>query len=277
MDSEHSLTLDHVPSLNIELLGKPIHRVKNKLEDEFKRSRHSLRQAIQSWLNSSNVDVIIQAITISSDSHKHQDFENISALQHETGGQLSIHLSSTLLIHLADQFYGANIERTTQALSASDLRLQERIAKLISAWIAPIDHWHPSEATPHQGIGIVATLSITYCHPTLGDMKANLIVQLDSMLVQTLVNELSLTPNPHIASDFQHALQATPVRLNVQLSKTQLPLTQVLRLQPDDILPINLLSSVPVHIGKERLFTGRVAEQDGQLVLILNNEKESNS
>ncbi|MCL9776500.1 FliM/FliN family flagellar motor switch protein [Vibrio methylphosphonaticus] len=277
MASEHSLTLEHAQSLNIELLGKPIHRVKNKLEDEFRRSSHSLRQTIQSWLNSSDVDVTIQAITINSDRHQFQDFESISALQHEACGHLSVHLSSPLLIHLADQFYGASIERTTDERSASDLRLQERIAKLISTWIAPMEHWHSSATIPHQGMGIVATLAITYRHPTSGNMTANLTIQLDSGLVQTLVDELALTPNPHIANDFQHALQSTPVRLNVQLSQTQLPLTQVLRLQPDDILPINLLTSVPVHIGKERLFSGRVAEQDGQLVLILNNEKESNS
>ena len=266
MASEYSLTLEHAQSLNIELLGKPIHRVKNKLEDEFKRSSHSLRQAIQSWLNSSDVDVTIQTITINSDNHQYHDFESISAMQHETGGHLSIHLSNLLLIHLADQFYGASIERTTDELSASDLRLQERIAKLISTWIAPMEHWHSSQAIPHQGTGIVATLAITYHHPTSGNMTANLAIQLDSVLVQTLADELTQAPNPHIASDFQHVLQATPVRLNVQLSQTQLPLTQVLRLQPDDILPINLLTNVPVHIGKERLFTGRVAEQDGQLV-----------
>ena len=52
-------------------------------------------------------------------------------------------------------------------------------------------------------------------------------------------------------------------------------LSDVVGLQPDDILPIELLNTVPVSISNQTLFSGRVAEQDGQLVLIFNPDKES--
>lgn len=104
---------------------------------------------------------------------------------------------------------------------------------------------------------------------------APLYIVLDSELIQTLVSELELTANPELAGEFCQALHTTPVKLDVQLSKNVMPLTQVLTLKPDDILPIELLNHAPVKIGKQTLFTGRVAEQDGQLVLILNEDKEN--
>ncbi len=52
-------------------------------------------------------------------------------------------------------------------------------------------------------------------------------------------------------------------------------LSDVVSLKPDDIMPIELLNTVPVSIGNQPLFTGRIAEQDGQLVLIFNPDKET--
>ncbi|MFA0441078.1 hypothetical protein BCU70_15845 [Vibrio sp. 10N.286.49.C2] len=276
MSTVHSSTSHQAPSLSVELLGKPIHIVKNKLEQECLHASHTLRQALQSWLNSSSVNVNVETLTLTEEPPAATNLISYSVLQHNSGGRLSVNLTDSLLVRLADHFYGASIERTTQILTASDLRLQERIAQLISTWVAPTEQWQTTETPPHNGMGIIATLRIRYPHPTHHDAEAVLMIHVDSVLIQTLIDELALTPSPHIASDFQYALQSTPVRLNVQLSKTELPLTQVLNLQPNDILPIDLLTSAPVHIGKERLFTGRVAEQDGQLVLILNNDKESN-
>ncbi|MCA2486394.1 MULTISPECIES: FliM/FliN family flagellar motor switch protein, partial [Vibrio] len=58
-------------------------------------------------------------------------------------------------------------------------------------------------------------------------------------------------------------------------SKKTMALSDVVSLKPDDIMPIELLNTVPVSIGNQPLFTGRIAEQDGQLVLIFNPDKET--
>ena len=44
-------------------------------------------------------------------------------------------------------------------------------------------------------------------------------------------------------------------------------------MRPNDILPIDLSSTAPAHVGEEYLFRGRVAERDSQLVLIISNDK----
>ncbi|MGU3841203.1 FliM/FliN family flagellar motor switch protein, partial [Vibrio diabolicus] len=93
-------------------------------------------------------------------------------------------------------------------------------------------------------------------------------------LIQTLIEQLELQPDTDLYQPFCRSLEATPVRLNVVLSKKKMPLSDVVGLQPNDILPIELLNTVPVSIGNQSLFTGRIAEQDGQLVLIFNPDKE---
>ncbi|MCA2464993.1 MULTISPECIES: FliM/FliN family flagellar motor switch protein, partial [Vibrio] len=62
---------------------------------------------------------------------------------------------------------------------------------------------------------------------------------------------------------------------NVVLSKKTMALSDVVSLKPDDIMPIELLNTVPVSIGNHPLFPGGIADQDGQLVLIFNPDKET--
>ena len=94
-------------------------------------------------------------------------------------------------------------------------------------------------------------------------------------MVNTLTKQLKLQNSEPLYEPFCQSLTSTPVKLNVLLSKKELPLSDLISLQPNDVLPIELLSNVPVSIGDEHLFNGRVAEKEGQLVLIINQDKES--
>ncbi len=54
-----------------------------------------------------------------------------------------------------------------------------------------------------------------------------------------------------------------------------MPLDQVLQLKPGDVFDIDLIQSSPISIGQEHLFNGHVAEQNGQLILIINTSKDT--
>ncbi|MBE3696425.1 FliM/FliN family flagellar motor switch protein, partial [Vibrio parahaemolyticus] len=82
----------------------------------------------------------------------------------------------------------------------------------------------------------------------------------DTHLIQTLIEQLELQSNGDLYEPFCHSLESTPVRLNVVLSKKTMALSDVVSLRPDDIMPIELLNTVPVSIGNQPLFTGRIAE-----------------
>lgn len=192
---------------------------------------------------------------------------NVTTMRHTGGGTAYVTMEPTLLVALADRFYGASIERSEPNLTSSDIRLQERIAKLVAGWIAPDEMWSLSAYEFANGMGLHAEFTVQF-----GKKSGTFTLVLEGKLIQSLIAQLGLERPTHLSDAFNDKLTATPVKLNVLLSRKTLPLSDVLALAPNDILPIELLSSVPVSIGSEQLFTGRVAEQDGQLVLILNND-----
>ncbi|WP_428773755.1 FliM/FliN family flagellar motor switch protein [Vibrio sp.] len=261
----------HAPQpLNVELLGKPIHIIRDKLHELLAASSHTLTNELQNWLGSQQVAVKLATLELHNLDSNSLDKSLTSCFRHQQQGLLYLQCDSAMLIKLADRFYGASIEREDCDITSSDLRLQRRMAKLLAQCIAPEEMWQSCEFEFSQGVGLYATLQLQ-----LADQQASLALALDSQLVNTLINELELTPPADLAERFQRSLTSTPVRLNALLSRKTLPLSQVLSLQPNDIIPIEMLASVPVSIGNQRLFNGRVAEQDDQLVLIINSDKES--
>ena len=262
---------EKIQALNVELLGKPIHTIRNKLEEIITPACNSLCLELQSWLKTELITVEVAEVALTDLPHPQMSAESTAVLKHHSSGLLYVNIPAPELMQLADQFYNTDIERSNPTLTNSDLRLLDRIARSSALWVSPKETWDRWDFEVISGIGICARLTIK-----VRDKSMQLAITLDTALIQTLIDQLELTTNPHMASDFHHTLHRTPVKLNVQLSKTILPLSQVLELKPDDILPIDLLNHAPVHIGKEKLFTGRVAEREGQLVVILNDDKELN-
>ncbi|SHO55698.1 FliM/FliN family flagellar motor switch protein [Vibrio quintilis] len=270
MEMKNNTPVPEVRPLNVELLGKPVHLIREKLETIISGSCNKLATELQNWLKNHQIDVKLEFVELHWLKPADIDKHSVTQFKHQDGGTLFVSLENTTLVKLADRFYAADVERQESTLTSSDLRLQERIGKLVSQWIAPGEMWEVSESEIGSDVGLRAVATIKY-----GDHAGHLALIIESNLVQTLINELNLDPAQDLSPQLHRSLEATPVRLNVLLSKKTLPLSDVLSLKPDDILPIELLSTVPVNIGNEHLFSGRVFEQEGQLVLTLNPTKES--
>lgn len=273
---------DHqYPTLNTDLLGRPIHTIREELRKILEGSVSGIQNQIQKWLLNYSVSFHFNEITLHFPEHA-EAMQAASTFCHQQGGLLSIQLEKASLLGLSDHFYGAAIHRANAsdtsalagiALSNSDLRLQQRLGRLIADAIAPDDMWQSMEAIPSNDVGLLVRFTLT-CESQSGTLS----VLLDGHLIQTLINELELQPqDPAIPHRFRHALEKTPVSLQAVLSRKVMPLSQVLALQPGDIIPIDLLTQAPVSIGQEHLFNGQVADQNGQLVLILKETKDSHS
>jgi len=257
-------------TLNVESLGKPIHVVRDKLEHIISSSCSSLTNELQTWLKSSQASAELEQVSIHTITPSELDQATTCTLQHEAGGKVYISSDSALLIKLADSFYDAKIDRTTEVLSHSDLRLQERLGQLITSWLAPEEMWECREFESNHGTSLWAKITIN-----LPEQKGSIHIKLDERFIDILTNQLDLQSNDSMYSPFCRSLTNTPVKLNVLLSKKDMPLSDLIALKPDDVLPIELLSTVPVSIGDKHLFNGRVAEKEGQLVLIINQDKET--
>ncbi|WP_223295760.1 FliM/FliN family flagellar motor switch protein [Vibrio sp. L85] len=247
-----------------------MHIIREKLEILISESCSSLTNELQNWLSSNKVEASLISVELHRFSPTLLDKDQTSTYQHQDEGMVYVHGDSQTLIKLADRFYGATTERSSTSLTASDLRLQERISRIITNWLAPQEMWQLCEYETPRGIGLHAELSIAF-----EDYQGTIHLKLDSAMIQTLIEQLEMHSDADLYQPFCRSLESTPVRLNVVLSKKTMALSDVVGLQPNDILPIELLNTVPISIGPQTLFTGRVAEQDGQLVLIFNPDKES--
>ena len=270
MESRVNEHISDIKVLDAELLGKPIHIIREKLENLISESCSSLTNELQNWLNTSKIEADLFAVELHRFSPTLLVKDQTSAYRHQDGGMVYIHTDTQALTKLADRFYGAANERVSTSLTASDLRLQERISRIIINWLAPQDMWQTCEYEAPRGIGLHTEISIAF-----EGLQGSIHLKLDSTMIQTLIEQLALHNETNLYQPFCRSLESTPVRLNVVLSKKTMALSDVVELQPDDILPIELLNTVPVSIGNQTLFSGRVAEQDGQLVLIFNPDKES--
>ncbi|MGR5124213.1 FliM/FliN family flagellar motor switch protein [Vibrio harveyi] len=270
MENKVNEPISDINLLDVELLGKPIHIIREKLEILISESCSSLTNELQNWLSSNKVEASLVSVELHRFSPTLLDKDQTSTYQHQDEGMVYVHGDSQTLIKLADRFYGATTERSSTSLTASDLRLQERISRIITNWLAPQEMWQLCEYETPRGIGLHAELSIAF-----EDYQGTIHLKLDSAMIQTLIEQLEMHSDADLYQPFCRSLESTPVRLNVVLSKKTMALSDVVGLQPNDILAIELLNTVPISIGPQTLFTGRVAEQDGQLVLIFNPDKES--
>ncbi|MCQ9072689.1 FliM/FliN family flagellar motor switch protein [Vibrio harveyi] len=270
MENKVNEPISDINLLDVELLGKPIHIIREKLEILISESCSSLTNELQNWLSSNKVEASLVSVELHRFSPTLLDKDQTSTYQHQDEGMVYVHGDSQTLIKLADRFYGATTERSSTSLTASDLRLQERISRIITNWLAPQEMWQLCEYETPRGIGLHAELSIAF-----EDYQGTIHLKLDSAMIQTLIEQLEMHSDADLYQPFCRSLESTPVRLNVVLSKKTMALSDVVGLQPNDILPIELLNTVPISIGPQTLFTGRIAEQDGQLVLIFNPDKES--
>jgi len=262
-------SISHIKPLDVELLGKPIHIIRKKLQNLIFESCSTLTNELQVWLSSNKIETRLTSLDLHRFCATSLDKKQTSTYEHRDGGTLYIHSNVETLSRLADRFYGANTERYTQSLTASDLRLQERISRVITNWLAPQEMWQTCDYEAPCGIGLHAELSIT-----LEDYQGVIHLKIDNTMIQTMIEQLELQEAKDLFQPFCRSLESTPVRLNAVLSKKTMTLSDVVKLQPNDILPVELLNIVPVSIGPHPLFTGRIAEQDGQLVLIFNPDKE---
>ena len=256
-------------SINVESLGKPIHIIRDNLESLISQSCSDLSYDFEKWLKKQRVDTKLKYVSVH---HFNSDDiqQGVSCIfKHQSGGCLHIKSEQTLLMMLADHFYNAKTQRSKEKISNSDIRLQETIGEKVANWLAPSTMWTPTPSATLVGTGIWVQLMIT-----TKEAHGVIDIFLDQQLIDTLSAELELTPNESMYEDFCLSLTQTPIKLNIVLSKKTMPLSDLLSLRPNDILPIDLSSTAPAHVGEEYLFRGRVAERDSQLVLIISNDKE---
>ncbi len=205
MENKVNEPISDINLLDVELLGKPIHIIREKLEILISESCSSLTNELQNWLSSNKVEASLVSVELHRFSPTLLDKDQTSTYQHQDEGMVYVHGDSQTLIKLADRFYGATTERSSTSLTASDLRLQERISRIITNWLAPQEMWQLCEYETPRGIGLHAELSIAF-----EDYQGTIHLKLDSAMIQTLIEQLEMHSDADLYQPFCRSLESTP-------------------------------------------------------------------
>jgi flagellar motor switch protein FliM len=104
-------------------------------------------------------------------------------------------------------------------------------------------------------------------HSHITKRDASLFIYLDTQLVDELTSRMSSpAPTPSGINPINQIIHL-PVRLNCVLAALQMPLAQVLKLSPGDIVMMRMRERCDVQINQEKLFRGALFEEDGALFL----------
>lgn len=99
--------------------------------------------------------------------------------------------------------------------------------------------------------------------------KSSIFIYLDTDLADELILHLTgPTPaRPAATGNPIDNIKHLPVRLDCVIAMTQMPLSQVLALEPNDVLMVRPLDRYEIRINQQKLFRGAIFEDDGALYL----------
>lgn len=190
-------------------------------------------------------------------------------------GKLGFAIDRGLLAEALECYYGGVKVRTkegTPPVSTSEQRLRDRLGHDITAIVAhallaggetgALESYDDTYDRPQWEHVIEYTLS-SHLSGTIASLYVFLDNQLCNALTTRLVGETALITR----GNSDDKIKRLPVRLECVLASAQLPLAQVMALQPGDVLPIRLRERCQVRISRHALFTGAVLENGGTLCL----------
>ncbi len=90
MESRVNEPISDIKLLDVELLGKPIHIIREKLEILISESCTSLTNELQNWLSSNKIEATLTSVELHRFSPTLLDKDQTSSYLHQEGGMVFI-------------------------------------------------------------------------------------------------------------------------------------------------------------------------------------------
>jgi flagellar motor switch protein FliM len=187
-------------------------------------------------------------------------------------GHLAVEMSRSFLLRTLDYRYGAKAapapirdEDLLSEQTSTELRLKSNLANKLASLLLNFLNQQPqviSDTTARAEAVWQIEVEIT---DQTDQQTASLCLILDHGLFDQL---LRLVAKPRAASKNQTAFfDQLKIKCQVHLAEKALTLDDVLKLKIGEIMPVSLQARANVYIGKSKLFTASVAENNGALCL----------
>jgi flagellar motor switch protein FliM len=189
-------------------------------------------------------------------------------------GKVGFSIDRALLTEALECYYGGTIvpSQDTPPISTSEQRMRNRLgldltyifarALLAGGTFGELERYENDyEETSWEYVAEFEYIS------HLTESRSSIFIHLDTELVDELTSHLAGPPPERLNGNPLDHIKHLPVRLDCVVASVQLPLSQVLGLQLNDILMVRPLDRYEVRINQQKLFRGTVFEEDGALFL----------
>lgn len=189
-------------------------------------------------------------------------------------GKVGFSIDRALLTEALECYYGGTIvpNQDTPPLSSSEHRMRNRLGLdltyifarsiLAGETFGQLEHYENDyEETTWEYVAEFEYIS------HLTNSRSSIFIHLDTELVDELTMRLAGPPPARLTGNPIDHIKHLPVRLDCVVASVQMPLSQVLGLQLNDILIVRPLDRYEVRINQQKLFRGTVFEEDGALFL----------
>ena len=189
-------------------------------------------------------------------------------------GKVGFAIDRALLTEALECYYGGTIvpNQDTPPLSTSEQRMRNRLGLDLSYIFArsllsggtfgELERYENDyEETTWEYVAEFEYIS------HLTHSRSSIFIYLDAELVDELTMRLAGPLPERLSGNPLDHIQHLPVRLDCVVASVQMPLSQVLALQLNDILMVRPLDRYEVRINQQKLFRGTVFEEDGALFL----------
>lgn len=189
-------------------------------------------------------------------------------------GKVGFSIDRALLTETLECYYGGTVvpRQETPPMSTSEQRMRDRLGLDLAYIFArslmggetfgKLERYENDyEETEWEYVAEFEYIS------HLTESRSSIFIYLDTVLADELTNYLAGPPPERLSGNPLDYIRHLPVRLDCVVASVQMPLGQVLGLQPNDILMVRPLDRYEVRINQQKLFRGTIFEEDGALFL----------
>jgi flagellar motor switch protein FliM len=262
---QHRVPVESLTRLKTQKLGRHYHKIPQYIKEV---SAKYPRIISDYFLRNYRINLELHTVEV----HEVRS-EAAECIYKSAFGKLGFAIERPLLTEALECYYGGTgLPSQDTPISTSEqrmrLRLGQDIAQIFSRALlggASIGKLEKHDNDFDQAVWEYVA-EFQYTSHISGNRSA-IFLYLDTVLVDELTTRLSNPTGPLQAINPSQHIFHLPVRLQCVVAALQMPLSQVLALRPEDILPIRLQERSDVRINQQKLFRGTVFEEDGALFL----------
>lgn len=274
----HREQLPKLVKLEVNKLGRPWHKLPNIMNDCF--DVLDARLSIY-FLKKFRVSVMLKKMTFASD----QVYKNTQIFS-TIYGYLGFDIDRVLLLNILHDYYGLRKDGTqvtpdlTQPVSKTEERLKNKLALELSALIVNKETFGEELDIKNDYSAVISQWSWCITFSLEGYDEGGFTLLLDPLHVDRMLAVLRVPDGTESEKDvtlsavqIERLFYDLPLKLNGRLASLNLTVSQLSDIEPGDIIPLSMNPAIPVFIGKEQIFTAKIAEDSGKLLLSEFNDK----